>query len=89
MKVVPLTDFVHNAIRAQEGHPIEIADGTALDLEKAGLVRIGIDKAVAVGKSEGDGAGQPSPSLPAAPASPITTSSLSKLGVKKSQKKRK
>lgn len=89
MRVVPLTDFTHNSITAREGHPIEIPDGAAADLERAGLVRIRptADKAVAAGKQQDDGQGQPSSSSPAAPASPITTSSVPAPGAKKGRKK--
>lgn len=89
MQVVPLTSFVHGSINAVEGHPIEIADGTAADLERAGLVRIRLapDKAVTVGKPEGDGQGQPSPSLPAAPPLSTATLNLSKPGAKGTRKK--
>ncbi len=89
MKVVPLADFVHDSIRARQGVPMEIADGTAADLERAGLVRIKAapNQAVAAGKPQDDGQGQPSSSSPAAPASPITTSSVPKPGGAKSRKK--
>ena len=90
MKVVPLTDFVHNAITAREGHPIDMPESTALDLEKAGLVRISVDKAVAAGKSKDDGPGQPSSaSPPALPSKTITTKTLHlpKPGAKKTKKK--
>ncbi len=89
MKVVPLTDFVHNAINAREGRTIEIPDSVALELERHGLVRIklgDVDKAVS-GKAADDGQGLPSSSSPPAPVSPITTSSLSKRGVTKKGKR--
>lgn len=88
MKVTPITDFIHGAINARAGVPIDIADSTAADLERAGLVRIkGHNQAPAAGKSKDDGAGQPSSSSQAAPASPITTSTLSKRGAAKGRKK--
>ncbi len=90
MKCVPLTDFVHGAINARQGKPIEIPDGTATELERAGLVRVqqGADKAVPAGKSQDDGQGQPSSSSQAAPASPITTSTVSAPGAKKARAKK-
>lgn len=87
MKVVPLTDFVHGSITAREGHPIEISDGTAVELERAGLVRVRpTEKVVPAGKPQDDGQGQPSSSSPAAPASPMTTSSVPAPGAKRGRK---
>lgn len=89
MRVVPITDFIHGAINARAGVPIDIADSTAADLERAGLVRIkaAANQAPAAGKPQDDGAGQPSSSSPAAPASPIKTSSVPAPGAKKGRKK--
>lgn len=86
--VIPLTEFVHGSITAHEGRPLEIDADTAAALERDGLVRIRADsvpakKAMPAGKPEGDGAGQPSSALPAAPVLPKPTLPVSKRGAVK------
>jgi len=72
VECVPLHSFVHDAIDARAGHPLKMAESTAKDLERAGLVRIRL-KAEA-GKGVDDGMGQPSSLLPAAQV--LTTKTL-------------
>jgi hypothetical protein len=67
--VVPLSDFIHGSINAREGHPVQMDNGVAADLERAGLVRIRLENvpAAASGKEPDDGQGRPSSALQAAP----------------------
>lgn len=90
VEVIPLTDFCHGSINALEGRPQPIERSIALELEKAGLVRIRmtglpgsapmVQGAPVAGKSQDDGAGRPSSALPAAQVSPSRTLRLSKAG---------
>jgi len=73
VQCVPLTTFVHGSYRALKDRLIMLPAGLAGDLERAGLVRITLgDTAPKLGKSQDDGAGQPSSALPVAPVSTTT-----------------
>ena len=89
VEVVPLTDFVHGRISANEGRPIMLENSLARDLERAGLVRIKLttqsNKEV-VGKVADDGAGRPLSALQAAHLSPTQTLHLPKHGDDKRRK---
>lgn len=37
---IPLTEFVHGKMTARVGHPLQMSEHTAADLERAGLIRI-------------------------------------------------
>lgn len=98
VEAIALSDFVHGDITATEGKPVRhrngnlIDEGLAGDLERANLVRIKTNQTRAAaptdttGKPRDDGRGLPSSASQAAPASPLTTSSVSKAGSAKTRK---
>jgi len=90
---IPLTDFVHDNIRAREGHPIDLDETTAMELERCGLVRVRVGPArgrrsigAAPGKVQAAGAVPPSSSSPVAHPSTSTTSPSSARGATPSPK---
>jgi hypothetical protein len=80
--VLYLKTFTHGYIRAVNGERAEIDDHEAKRLEKAGLLRI-ITETAPVKKTTAAGQEEPQSSLPAAPPSVLTTSSVSEPGVKR------
>jgi hypothetical protein len=93
LETIPLTDFVHDQIRAREGHPIELEDSIAMELERKGLVRVRIAPArgrraigADPGKVQAAGAAQPSSASPAVRPSTSTTSPSSARGATPSRK---
>jgi hypothetical protein len=93
LESIALTDFVHDGISAREGHPLELDDATAMELERCGLVRVRIAPArgrrsigVAPGKVQAAGVAQPSSASPAAHPSTPTTSPSSTRGATPTRK---
>jgi len=80
--VVYLKSFTHGYIRAMKGGKDEIDDHEAKRLEKAGLLRI-VTETAPVKKTMAVGQEEPQSSLPAAPPSVLTTSSVSEPGAKR------
>jgi len=86
VEAIPLTDFLHGKIDAREGKPLYIENALALELERAGLVRINLTPGAAAKKAGDDGAGQASSASAAAPVSTQQTLHLPKDGATKRRK---
>ncbi len=96
VECVPLKDFIHGNIYAKADKSFLVDDSIAGDLERAGLVRIKMRPQYAnkmvdghenkAGKAQAAGLDQPSPSLPAAQASPPGTLHLPRRGAPQTRK---
>ena len=93
MEAIPLDDFNHGSIKAKRDVPIEVSEALALDLERAGLVRIKAkpDHANKMmlgppenkGNTQAAGVAQQSSASPVAQASTPTTAAMSTHGARR------
>jgi hypothetical protein len=85
VEAVALQDFVHGNLHGQRNKLVTLNESLALELERAGLVRITTapPEGADAGKALAAGTDTPSSALPAAQASPKKTSSKLKIGLPK------